>query len=193
MRAPQEGRRIFSFYLGSHSLSGHSLSGHSLCARSLCAHSLHGSGTLQVANRAPPDHPPPRERLPALFCRSRTRPPTLTASSVHSLFFIPSLLTPSTPTPSTVGPGTLQVANKAAHSLFGYSGNELKLRNINVLMPPPFAEHHNAYVRGYISSNREVVIGRRVEQLGLHKVGFVVCVVCVCVCVCVCTSICEGG
>ena len=44
------------------------------------------------------------------------------------------------------------MANPDCHTLLGYHKNELKGKNVSILMPPPFGERHNAYVRNYISS-----------------------------------------
>lgn len=39
----------------------------------------------------------------------------------------------------------IQMANKATHTMFGYKKTELRGKNVNILIPPPFAEQHNAF------------------------------------------------
>lgn len=36
--------------------------------------------------------------------------------------------------------------------MFGYGKNELRGRNINLVIPQPFAEHHDNYVKNYINT-----------------------------------------
>lgn len=38
-----------------------------------------------------------------------------------------------------------QMTNKAANTMFGYKKTELRGKNVNVLIPPPFAENHNSF------------------------------------------------
>ncbi|KAJ9517438.1 hypothetical protein QJQ45_016806, partial [Haematococcus lacustris] len=46
----------------------------------------------------------------------------------------------------------VQAANQVAHTMFGYAKNELRGRNVNLIIPPPFAEHHDQYIRNYIAT-----------------------------------------
>lgn len=39
--------------------------------------------------------------------------------------------------------------NPATERTFGYSREELLGQNVKILMPPPFADEHDAYLRAY--------------------------------------------
>jgi PAS domain S-box-containing protein len=49
-------------------------------------------------------------------------------------------------------PVTLQMTNKVAHTLFGYSKTELRGKNISMLLPAVIADNHNSYIRNYITT-----------------------------------------
>ena len=44
------------------------------------------------------------------------------------------------------------MTNQATHDMFGWNKAELRGKNVNIIIPPPLAEHHSAYVRNYIQS-----------------------------------------
>jgi hypothetical protein len=46
----------------------------------------------------------------------------------------------------------MQMTNKVAHQLFGYTKIELRGKNISILLPPIIAEQHTGYIRSYIST-----------------------------------------
>ncbi|KAG2446182.1 hypothetical protein HXX76_000775 [Chlamydomonas incerta] len=70
--------------------------------------------------------------------------------------------------------GIIQMANKNACSLLGYGKGELDGKNINVLMPPPFSQRHNRYIRQYIQTGRERVISSVNTVVALHKNRYVI-------------------
>ncbi len=68
--------------------------------------------------------------------------------------------------------GIIQMANKNACSLLGYSKGELDGKNINVIMPPPFSQRHNKYIRAYVHTGREHILNTVTPALpALHRVG----------------------
>ncbi|KXZ56448.1 hypothetical protein GPECTOR_1g400 [Gonium pectorale] len=69
--------------------------------------------------------------------------------------------------------GIIQMANKNAHSLLGFAKGELDGKNINTIMPPPFSQRHNRYIRQYIQSGRERVISSVNTVVALHKARYV--------------------
>lgn len=54
--------------------------------------------------------------------------------------------------------GNIIFYNKAFEDLFGYDSDELVGHNITVLMSPPDASHHNAYIHNY----RDTIISKTI-------------------------------
>ncbi len=69
--------------------------------------------------------------------------------------------------------GLVESVNPAAERIFGYTASELIGRNVSNLMPSPFREEHDAYLRNYIRSGKARIIGIGREVLGLRKNGTV--------------------
>mmetsp|Transcript_29309 Transcript_29309/g.64857 ORF Transcript_29309/g.64857 Transcript_29309/m.64857 type:complete len:2212 (+) Transcript_29309:218-6853(+) len=65
------------------------------------------------------------------------------------------------------------VANQAAHEMFGYSKNELRGKNVKLLIPAPFSEHHDMYVRNYINTGKESILNKSTEFVALHRERYV--------------------
>jgi two-component system, LuxR family, sensor kinase FixL len=63
------------------------------------------------------------------------------------------------------------VYNKACEALFGHSVDEVRGKNINVLMPTDYARHHDGYMANYISTGVKKIIGIGREVRGRHKDG----------------------
>ena len=42
---------------------------------------------------------------------------------------------------------------QAAHELLGYSKGELRGRQLLLIIPPPFSEKHDLYIKNYINKN----------------------------------------
>jgi len=69
--------------------------------------------------------------------------------------------------------GTIEIFNPAAERIFGYDAAETLGKNIKMLMPQEYAEHHDDYLRHYKDSQQSSVIGTARELEGLHHDGHI--------------------
>lgn len=67
--------------------------------------------------------------------------------------------------------GTIQTVNRAAAKLFQYSIEEFSGQNVKFLMPQPFREEHDGYLRDYHKTGERKIIGIGREVVGLRKDG----------------------
>ncbi len=67
--------------------------------------------------------------------------------------------------------GRILLFNPAAERIFGYRAEEVIGRNISVLMPSPYREQHDRYIRNYLETGRRRIIGQGREVTGLRKDG----------------------
>jgi len=67
--------------------------------------------------------------------------------------------------------GRIQFFNKQASTIFGYSLHEMIGRNVKVLMPSPFNQHHDEYLQNYLNSNQPKIIGIGREVVAQKKDG----------------------
>lgn len=67
--------------------------------------------------------------------------------------------------------GNIESLNPAALRLFGYEIDEVKGRNIKLLMPEPDKSSHDGYIHRYQTTGEKRIIGKGREVRGLKKDG----------------------
>jgi two-component system, LuxR family, sensor kinase FixL len=67
--------------------------------------------------------------------------------------------------------GRIEVFNPAAERLFGYSESEVVGRNVSMLMPAPYRDEHDGYLKRYLEEGAARVIGIGREVQGLKRDG----------------------
>jgi PAS domain S-box-containing protein len=67
--------------------------------------------------------------------------------------------------------GVVLMFNPACERLFGYRAEDVVGANVKMLMPAPFRDEHDAYIRNYRESGQRRVIGIGREVVGQRKDG----------------------
>lgn len=70
--------------------------------------------------------------------------------------------------------GTIELANEAAHRLFGWPAGGLIGQNVTVIVPPDGREAHRAGLRRYLDTGESRLIGKVVEVTGYRRDGTLV-------------------
>ncbi len=67
--------------------------------------------------------------------------------------------------------GIMTSVNAATERMFGYSHSELVGQNVRMLMPAPYANEHDGYLKRYVATREAHVIGSGREALAKRKDG----------------------
>jgi len=67
--------------------------------------------------------------------------------------------------------GYIETFNAAAERIFAYSADEVMGRNVSMLMPSPYREEHDGYLRKYLEAGECTVVGGRREVVARRKDG----------------------
>ena len=67
--------------------------------------------------------------------------------------------------------GIVESFNQAAERIFGFSASEVIGNNVNMLMPSPYREEHDDYLRHYRATGEKRIIGIGREVTGRRKDG----------------------
>lgn len=67
--------------------------------------------------------------------------------------------------------GRIETANRAAETMFCYSSAEMIGQNVRMLMPSPFSELHDGYLRNYCETGKAKILNTPRELVALRKDG----------------------
>src|SRR3982751_2956682 len=69
--------------------------------------------------------------------------------------------------------GLILTFNPACERLFGYTPQQVIGRNVKMLMPPAYSDHHDGYIGNYKGSGEKKIIGIGREVFAQRKDGSV--------------------
>lgn len=67
--------------------------------------------------------------------------------------------------------GMIETANRASEKMFGYANSEMIGQNVNLLMPSPYREEHDGYLRHYRETGHARILNMPRELVARRKDG----------------------
>ena len=67
--------------------------------------------------------------------------------------------------------GLIQSFSATAERLFGFTADEIRGRNVNALMPAPYQQEHDSYLKRYLTTGERRIIGTSRVVVGQRKDG----------------------
>ena len=67
--------------------------------------------------------------------------------------------------------GLIQSFSTTAERLFGFTADEIRGRNVNALMPAPYQQEHDSYLKRYLTTGERRIIGTSRVVVGQRKDG----------------------
>ena len=67
--------------------------------------------------------------------------------------------------------GVINFTNGNMTKLFGYKRGELVGRNVSTLMPQPFSQQHDRFVKNYTLTGQPRILNRVMPFVALHQTG----------------------
>ena len=67
--------------------------------------------------------------------------------------------------------GVIEIFNPAAERIFGYSESEAVGQNVSLLMPEPYRNQHDGYLKHYLETGESEILGVAREGVGVRKNG----------------------